>query len=1815
MVFEDVLLLVLHLCSRVPCMCAQLASHAAVYIERMQPILLGGVAVFMVTLLSLYGYGCAVASRVVVARLVTWLCSRLGNGCLGAGGGRYNQQCQAEGDSCAALHTCARSGCVTLKQHARVVCQSWKAANISKRALRRERAALRKMSAMRASLWRRTVSSRRRSGGLMLGQKMMTEAWNGSQCSKQENDGLVLEPPATSTSVLAEFPIERLSTLATAKYGYCLGDGNCLWRALSKALGAELGCRCQWRWLKRQVIRFALREQLASRADCRVLSRWATPGNAIALQMASAFVGLDICLDWQGSCYCFRAGKYLRGDSALWLRLHNFHFDAAVPVCGPVVQNTDAEVAELGTCYGGARLLCAAPLVSSVSQLASGKKQDKREECGAFGSHNSARMAWSRKKQRREGSPFSGAAPGRRGVQPTKENEREKEGRRKELKTGRTFPNLGRVRVRFLGQLQHEGLWSVGESACDQDQVCYLGDSRGGCVRARQLSCGQVQVCYFGGGHGGCAQASQLSKGQRSSWSAGDYGQADDQSKSQCSRWPTGDYGRAGDQSRGLCSQWSSGGYEQVCGPDKGHCKQWSMGDCGRVCYPCERSSTFAAGRTQNVPSEFFGSTGKCWSACFGGAKRARRYETTEQQAISAPQTFDASASCLYSGSSDEAGSTFAYSHELTDMKHRGGSSSGSCGGGSVGVVLASSSSSFCGSPCKGRNQSKPEGGQIDRAISPTLPWPDPGNVEEEVGVQSRKCVCGRKVSASGHRCAFVKCACLLCDWCVKTIQCDFGSMHFCPGCCASSIVTTVPLEVEPTMCDFEPAQQMPITLPLCVGGRWLWVRACQHESTTVVVLAVAKLLGLGSGTWRTQGARWEDNDVPEFFPAQSVRSHGMVWRARSVPGVGITDRVWIHLPDNTSLPLFVPQNLQWPQLRKRIATHLAVAPEWIEVSICDEQLQVQPTSAFPVCCRDGLVKLWECVDALKLGYMRKAGVGRVRALVAGLRATRAFGVTQATHNQSRKVREVNTCVRQMLPNACYLAFAVVVHRSVPIHQDLMDRKGEWSFTIAKRESSLWIEDVCGDHELVWSGRHVCGRIHDMSRRWCAFNPLRAHAVTSDGLVKTLVLYTPERVPTQEHRQQLLDVGFPVQTGGHRSGGCVFRDLWGGGKGKKRAKSVPQPRTDQSDDQPSSEYTQALILMRTCRTGLTDPQLKFILRGTQGLASKLLRNTEPARATQMVHAIAANLGMTVAKPTAGGGGGSAAQLGAKPKARAKSQPRQGSGGDDAKKDGKGGKGSSKGLSEAKEPPKVRLCDDEWSVPVGEDFTTKRDGVFLTQSLAQAKRWSEAAHNVTATIGVVLPFPMQLGYKEPTAVQFHLQNPEGQKTPAKGFLHHVTAKGVKCTSNSQVVELPSLRVRSMLVLIDVCQERVPDSTWASLLGSFENMKSTVPTLLPAGARSGLIEVVKTAEWTAKTTTLLVRMTEQAVQTSMKMLGEDGVTIRTPKELQSQFKIMWPDRGEANTLAVCAAWAKQYPDHAGVFIKSGRFALRIPHKQILEAKQACGQQAEERYVLRGLPLDADSSDVDNMLQAVGWAAQANPASRRVAQGSASFQVLAAHPPPKYGFYVKWGYLRCNVQVAPPRSMKKKAELEAKKEEKAPKTWAQVLRPAVFSEEERKTFQWVPPDSRKIKREQDWAEKSEGAHPENDGGSWNQVKSKRRKSEPLTFAMSVEDDDEDEGDADVNDDEGDHECGWEVREDDPREGWEGYDRPEEEEDMECEEGQYAEEADDVGTQGVQGPKHVDYAARHRIQIMHNQVEDLSDKMGEVMSLLKVLVKNQEA
>eukprot|EP00971_Amphidinium_carterae_P259605 5151009-Amphidinium_carterae.2 len=143
--------------------------------------------------------------------------------------------------------------------------------------------------------------------------------------------------------------------------------------------------------------------------------------------------------------------------------------------------------------------------------------------------------------------------------------------------------------------------------------------------------------------------------------------------------------------------------------------------------------------------------------------------------------------------------------------------------------------------------------------------------------------------------------------------------------------------------------------------------------------------------------------------------------------------------------------------------------------------------------------RLWELVHDVQLGLVKRSGIGTVRSMVAGLRATRARGITAQSHVQAEEVKRLNMCLRDMLPSARYAAFAVVVHGFVKAHCDDMNMPGELSYTVAEGACALWIRDPGGDREVCFKGQRLMGREHTISKRWCVFNSLKAHAVFADA--------------------------------------------------------------------------------------------------------------------------------------------------------------------------------------------------------------------------------------------------------------------------------------------------------------------------------------------------------------------------------------------------------------------------------------------------------------------------------------------------------------------------------------------------------------------------------------------------------------------------------------------------------------------------------------------------------------------------------------------
>eukprot|EP00971_Amphidinium_carterae_P203758 4043778-Amphidinium_carterae.2 len=97
------------------------------------------------------------------------------------------------------------------------------------------------------------------------------------------------------------------------------------------------------------------------------------------------------------------------------------------------------------------------------------------------------------------------------------------------------------------------------------------------------------------------------------------------------------------------------------------------------------------------------------------------------------------------------------------------------------------------------------------------------------------------------------------------------------------------------------------------------------------------------------------------------------------------------------------------------------------------------------------------------------------------------------------------------------------------------------------------------------------------------------------------------------------------------------------------------------------------------------------------------------------------------------------------------------------------------------------------------------------------------------------------------------------------------------------------------------------------------------------------------------------------------------------------MLWPPRDCDDTLALVKEWTAQSPFHVGAVYKQNKYAMRVPVARIAEAKTLVGLESGDRSLIRGMPLEAEESDIEELLQLIGWNAVVAPA-RCVARGAA-------------------------------------------------------------------------------------------------------------------------------------------------------------------------------------------------------------------------------------
>ena len=335
------------------------------------------------------------------------------------------------------------------------------------------------------------------------------------------------------------------------------------------------------------------------------------------------------------------------------------------------------------------------------------------------------------------------------------------------------------------------------------------------------------------------------------------------------------------------------------------------------------------------------------------------------------------------------------------------------------------------------------------------------------------------------------------------------------------------------------------------------------------------------------------------------------------------------------------------------------------------------------------------------------------------------------------------------------------------------------------------------------------------------------------------------------------------------------------------------------------------------------------------------------------------------------------------------------------------KGKGKKGKDSLPEPTFELIPEDWNCPIRSiaDFNPSAHGLYLIQDAAVAQQLASKIKNDQFNISFIMPQPHAIGKKAPIEMQIRLFKTQGtfhDTVLLTGHLHTLSGSvpetGRKFIQTStQVTQFGSedrdiqnaIRQKQFsairqwmqhqlagIELIDIWNLRNVDGQWG------------INARIPKGK---LDEVLR------KSSPVL--------------------EIDTPRDCPVTTRPVWLKReGLPLTVEQVLEFAKEVPNHYGIFKKQDCYALRVSQADFHKTKEALGQVSTPLFRIFGLPQYFVAEDVMELLQAMAWEAEVQPGSRRFRNGGVQYLVRSSQNPPLTSAPFFFGYERRVVTVEP-------------------------------------------------------------------------------------------------------------------------------------------------------------------------------------------------------
>ena len=366
-----------------------------------------------------------------------------------------------------------------------------------------------------------------------------------------------------------------------------------------------------------------------------------------------------------------------------------------------------------------------------------------------------------------------------------------------------------------------------------------------------------------------------------------------------------------------------------------------------------------------------------------------------------------------------------------------------------------------------------------------------------------------------------------------------------------------------------------------------------------------------------------------------------------------------------------------------------------------------------------------------------------------------------------------------------------------------------------------------------------------------------------------------------------------------------------------------------------------------------------------------------------------------------------------------------------------GPDSTKGKGKAKGKGKhnnitYSIDPDGWNVRPLTEFSNTHGGIYMCEKEEQAKHIAEKGVGRNYPIGVLAPFPMDIGVKQPESicVEFikHFGD-QSHKISMQAFLHQITYADVEYRKMAPAVTIqkPSIAKTSVCYLtfsdsgacaqtqIEIEQKKIP------------SVKQWISSLVQHNRSLEILDVWNVQALQKQVTERIyqvsVRVPSAQVESLLAMSGPGNLQVNVPGALRMNLQHIWlkKDGKPMTEDEVLDIMEENRGKHLGAFQVRGTWARRMLTEHHNEMKAKLGKNEEPAYFISNVPPEMEAENVQEILQQLKWKATVKEGERRWKRAGYTWLVRSGEDPRVWQFPITFGYERRTLKIEAARKPK--------------------------------------------------------------------------------------------------------------------------------------------------------------------------------------------------